>query len=285
MPSMTFLDPDKVVSGADRRRLEKIDKLIWSGKFAEAFDLTKDQPKSDTNPTTSAFEDLAVGDIFHFQWNFDKAIKTYIRARKGFSANNHQRGEIMTIYRLVDTYHDQGLSTKANSPDFKSRWKEFAAARSAASELGDRFLIAFGHHYQGLFNITAGRYKDAETDLRKAMDIRSEIKDVNYLESSRALLAVALVGQGQHDKAKQLAEQAFQQQMKLGLRGAAQRTLIIINLSEDGQFDAANNQLVTGFSSVGSRATTPFARAMMQLPVGFQRGTIEQAFAPMVIHS
>ena len=264
--SVKFLDPERRLPAEPRERIDEAFRLLMNAQHAEADEILRGCV-ADQDDLVKAFAHLYLGDIAHFQWDFDPCLEHYQQAVEQFRSLGHDRGRIFTEMRLADIYTDQADTSGENATERMLQAKRQSmdlldAASIEAERLQDDFLIAFGHHYRGLLNIEAGRYEDAMTELQLAVKLRDSIGDDVYGPSSECLLARCMAELDDCEGGLRLAEEVYLRQMESNLRGPALRTLVNIGyINEKRSLDRMAG-LTSQFTAVEPVAQTPFLDAL-----------------------
>lgn len=263
MSKIQFLDPTQTVSGSERTKIESAETLIWSGDYSAATTIL--EPIAAGSGMGSGFASLLLGDIYHFQWDHPESLNAYASALGGFRKNGQPAGEILTTYRRVDTHLDAMLTSGAPPSDYTEARGEFLAAWQTAQAMNHSFLIAFGHHYEGLFKIAEGDLSGALSELDSAEAIRDSIGDSNHYLSSRSLRAVVELQSGNYEQARTIANETYMAQIGANLQGAAQRTLLTYQLAVAKAFGQDSVALRSGFTFAGGEGTSPFQDTALTL--------------------
>jgi tetratricopeptide (TPR) repeat protein len=259
--SRRFLDPDDRLPADARGAVDRAFALMNNAEYQETFNALKGLVPHD-DALTRGMAYLYLGDLYHFQWEFQLSAQGYRRALEEFGAAGSRRGLTMTKYRIADTLIDEADSTDVPA-DRKAQARAegdrlLAEALEEAEQLDEEFLRAFGKHFQALFATEEGDFVAAAAFAQQAIAIRERIGDTEYGPSSTALLARAKAELGDFEGAVELAESTYRTQMERGLRGAALRTLTIISYINEIWHTQRSSALTSQFTAVEPIARTPF---------------------------
>ena len=278
MTSVEFLDRENGIPEGPRRALVDGEMATWRGDYAVA-SKTLREVEGGRHPLAAAFATLKLADVDHFLWNLAPAYRGYDRAIRAFRRLDHDSGRIFSSFRRADVLVD---FNKANPIKRRRRSDRpaFERAFAEAKRLDDDFLVAFGHHYTGLFRFAEGRYQDAMGSLERAIEIRQKIGDDLHRLSSQSLLSAALGALGRLDDARRMVDDTLATQLELDLKGAALRTLSTRAAIADRQNYQAIEDMAAALVPIGPLEVSPFVTEVTNLNWTFRapliRPTVEE---------
>lgn len=277
-----FLDSKNELGAESKTLLMKAEAALWAGDYGGAVGACGSLLKD--GGIAAGFAFLIVGDAHHFTWEQAKSLTAYRRALVAFNKLSHEDGSLFAKYRISDTHLDALLVKNADSAQWAESKADFEAAFERAKQLDAKFLVAFGHHYSGLFAFALGDSLGAKDHLESAISLREQINDEYHLLSSRALLASVLGSMGQFDAAIALAESTYKRQVALDLKGPAYRTLLALrNISSQRSLEDTS-KLAFSFTKIGPNF--PFLGNVEKLNEKFVKPTIMMAAGgAQVLHS
>ncbi|MFF3406074.1 hypothetical protein ACFYW8_07640 [Streptomyces sp. NPDC002742] len=260
--SIQYLDPEKRLPEHRAAELTRAFQALMNADQRTALELILPSTK-DEDSLVRAFGFHYLGDLYHFQWDFDLSLTAYEKAADLFTENGHERGHVLNAMRLADIYVDQAESSgDAATADMRSAEEMAHAmldeAHAQAESMGDQFLIGFGLHYKALFKTADEEWPAAAETAQRAVEVRAAMGDKIFVLSSQALLARARAELGDFDFAEELAESTFKLQMERGLRAPSLATLQIIAVINDRRSLARTKELTSKFTAVEPIARTPF---------------------------
>jgi tetratricopeptide (TPR) repeat protein len=217
-----YLDAEHKLKDPERKDIDQALEKLLAGDFISSYDILNNLSDSEL-VDTQAFAFLGLGEVHYFQLIHQLSFENYQKAAKLFISQNNMRGKIFSHYRLAMNQTDISSTPSTNKNDL------FNNAFNEANNMNDDFLIAYGHHYNGLYLIDESNFDEAIKELDRSISIREKIKDDENINSSKASKARCLAELGDYKTARQIAEQAYGAQISSNLKVYALRTQAIIS--------------------------------------------------------